>query len=286
MGRKTNIMHLYAWGAALLALWCVSSCNKTPFKPADPVYDMRFEVVCTPNTKSTEFPRDYGVWAYDSKSREAELEGVALIRQDALWAPEKEYKWEAAKSLDIYSAAPLSRAVFDEQSGVGFEHYSLSELQDLLYTEPLLNRRSVNSLGVVSLDFRSALSLVRFKAVSRCAATTQVTVKGLKINGTVQNGSFCSLPSPKWTLEGECTPLLSFEGSQIIPSDGCLLCEQRLIPQSAMMRLELSCDFVKDGIYVRDQVLSTTILLDLKPGKLYELNLGVYDNYDLKIEKI
>ena len=286
MRRKTTYTHIIAWGAALLAIWTVSSCNRDAYKPSDPVYDLRFEVVCAPNTKGGDSLEDYGVWAYDSKSRGAELEGATLVKQGSFWIPEQEYKWELTKSLDIYAAAPLSRASFNAESGVGFGHFTLGESQDLLYTEPLLNRVSVNTLGVVSLDFKSALSLVRFNVVSRCDQTTQITVKSLKINGTVQGGSFNSLPSPKWIPEGESAPLLCFEGSEAVPAEGCLLCEQRLIPQSSNLSLELVCDFLKSGILVRDQVLSATIFLNLRPGKLYELNLGVFDNYGLKIEKI
>lgn len=281
--------HICQFASGLLApaaLLLSSSCNRNEVKDYDISYDLCCEVICTPYTKAEDKNNDYCIWAYDSSTHEAELEAATLVRQGQYWCPQGGYLWESSKILDIYAAAPLSRARLDLESGVCFDSFSISEGVDPLYIEPLMGCRTTHSLGVVSLEFKSALSELRFYVQSNCSNDTQVAIKELAINGLAQSGSFRSLPLANWTTEGDKISLSSFSGSHSVSADRSIVCEQRIIPQSALAQIELVCDFTVNGVLIQNQILTVDYHLNSRPGKLYELCLSIYEDFSLKIEKI
>ena len=269
-----------------VAVLALSSCQRNSDAVSGTFYDLRFELARTPNTKLADAGDSYCVWAYDSSTRNPELEQAALVRQSVLWYPEQGYRWNAVKALDFYAASPCDLARLDPDSGICFESFSLPDAPDLLYIDPILNLRNIYSLGVVSLEFKSALSLLRVQVQSRCADGTRIEVKKLIVDGLALEGSFHSLPWAEWKVKGERGALTSFDGSHQVSEENAVLCEQRVIPQTAQMNFKLVCDFDIDGVLLRDQELSSSYMLSMRPGKLYELSLCVYENFSMKIEKI
>ncbi|MGN1212197.1 MAG: hypothetical protein ACI4TM_10965 [Candidatus Cryptobacteroides sp.] len=283
---KRHICYMASGLLAAAVLLLLSSCDRNKSKDYDTFCDLCFEVACTPFTKADDNDALYCLWACDSATLEPELGNVPLIRQGQYWYPQDEYRWNTSKALDIYAAAPYSKARFDLESGVCFDSYSLDENTDLFYIEPILGRRPTYSLGVVSLEFKSALSLIRFLVQSNCSSGNQVVVRKLTVNGLALEGSFHSLPVAGWNLEGNPLPLLSYDDSFAVMPDRDILCEQRVIPQASELEVELLCDFTVNGVLVKDQPLTAVYMLNMHPGKLYELCLCIYDDFSLKIFKI
>ena len=125
-----------------------------------------------------------------------------------IWSPEEDYFWPKGEILNFYAWYPYADAVnglsvTDENTaGAPTLTYSIpqkvEEQQDVM-TAVKLNQPQI--VGGVQLQFKHALSAVRFQSGSRLSQCTlhYIKLKGLKYKGTFQLGA------TGWTLENDTT---------------------------------------------------------------------------------
>lgn len=283
--RKVNVI---AFRMLMLLFFAASAvcCTEDLRDKKVQSFDLCFEVFTSPNTKAqTGEDNSYAVWAYDSNTRESILESMPLQRNNGLWYPVAQYDWKEGLALDFYAASPMGYARFDSEKGVCFDSYDISLGYDLLYVEPVLGWKAEQTMGLVSLTFKRAMSLVRVYLKEELPSSSVLLVKNLSVDGLKHKGSFCSLPEPHWTMEGESAPLLLWEGQLDSFEEQVPLCESYVLPQSVKLDFSLLCD-VRTGISLLDnQTLSASTEMVMRPGKLYELYLTVTEHLTLKIER-
>ena len=248
-------------------------------------YDLRFELATSPNTKSQEGSELPAVWALESRTGQPVIEAMPLQYDAGLWRPIESYSWKANYPLDFYAASPLAYASFDSEKGICFESYDTAMGYELLYTEPVLNRKAEQTMGFVSLTFKRPLSLLRIYLKQELQSSSGIRIKKLTLNGLGHKGSFSSLPQPLWTLEGEAEPYELWIGELESPASQVDLCESYVLPQSAQLDFTLLCDVWTGISTLQDQELSGSVYLKMSPGKLYELYLTVTEFLTLKVEK-
>lgn len=165
------------------------------------------------------------------------------------------------------------------------DSYDTAMGYELLYTEPVLNRKAEQTMGFVSLTFKRPLSLLRIYLKQELQSSSGIRIKKLTLNGLGHKGSFSSLPQPLWTLEGEAEPYELWIGELESPASQVDLCESYVLPQSAQLDFTLLCDVWTGVSSLKEQELSGTVYLNMSPGKLYELYLTVTEFLTLKVEK-
>ena len=248
-------------------------------------YDLRFELATSPNTKSQEGSELPAVWALESKTGQPVIEAMPLQYDAGLWRPVESYSWKANYPLDFYAASPLAYASFDSEKGICFESYDTAMGNELLYTEPVLEREAGQTLGLVSLTFQRPMSLLRIYIKQELLSSSGILIKSLTVDGLKHKGSFNSLPQPLWTLEGEAEPYELWVGELESPASQVDLCESYVLPQSARLDFTLLCDVWTGVSSLKDQELSGSVYLKMSPGKLYELYLTVTEFLTIKVEK-
>ena len=282
--RKVNVI---AFRMLMLLFFAASAlcCTEDLRDKKVQSFDLCFEVITSPNTKAQSADGNYAVWAYDSDSGAAIIESMPLQNKDGIWYPVAPYIWQEGHPLDFYAASPQGFARFDFDNGVCFDSYDSSMGYDLLYIEPIYAWRAEQTMGLVSLSFKRAMSLVRVYLREELSSSSVLLVKNLSVDGLKHKGSFCSLPEPHWTMEGESAPLLLWEGQLDSFDEQVPLCESYVLPQSVKLDFSLLCD-VRTGISLLDnQTLSASTEMIMRPGKLYELYLTVTEHLTLKIER-
>ncbi|MGM9792428.1 MAG: fimbrillin family protein [Candidatus Cryptobacteroides sp.] len=283
--RRENVI---AFRMLMLLIFAASAvcCTKDQRGKKVQSFDLCFDVFTSPNTKAqTGEDNSYAVWAYDSNSGESILESMPLQRKNGLWYPVAQYDWKEGLALDFYAASPMGYARFDSEKGVCFDSYDTSLGYDLLYVEPVLGWKAEQTMGLVSLTFKRAMSLVRIYLKEELPSSSSLFVKELSVDGLKHNGSFSSLPEPHWTMEGESAPLLLWEGQLDCPSEQTALCESYVLPQTAELDFTLLCDVRTSDSVLDNQKLSAKANIIMRPGKLYELYLTVTEHLTLKIER-
>lgn len=248
-------------------------------------YDLRFELATSPNTKSQEGSELPAVWTFESKTGEPVLEAMPLHSDDGLWRPAEPYSWKENCPLDFYAASPLGYASFDREKGICFNSYDSSLDYDLLYAEPVLEKKAEKTMGFVSLTFKRPVSLMRIYIKQELLDPSGILIKSLTVDGLKHKGSFVSLPQPRWSLEGEAESLVLWSGELESPVEQVELCESYVLPQNARLDFTLLCDVWPGVSSLREQELSGTIYLNMAPGKLYELYLTVTEYLTLKVDK-
>lgn len=143
---------------------------------------------------------------------------------DVLWAFGQNVMWPSKNqplSFSAYSPCDEQCAV-SQDKGVQWSTDVLQEQVDLLYSHVEVDRRGNVDGNVVHLPFSHALCQLRFRVKNRVDNTgaldplnrpDKITVNKITIDGVKHSGSFCSLPSPQWTLDDDKAPLPVFEGT-------------------------------------------------------------------------
>ena len=268
---------------AVLCLLLNVSCSKNSVQSGSREFPIRFEIAVSPNTKADD--GGYLVWAFDTGSGEACLDGVTLLQNGLLWEPSASFFWQEGQLLDIYAAAPVDRVSFDLSGGVCFDGYDLSEGLDLMYVDPIKGKDPRSTSGLVSLNFKRALGALRLTARCNLPAYASLHIKKVLVEGLACRGSFRSIPSAAWKIEGGFNTLTMFDGDFTVGTVSQVLGQMDVIPQESVFGVTLVCDITTGESVLRDQQLFCEADLLLGPGKICEYELSVTENLNLKIEK-
>ncbi|MGN0195057.1 MAG: hypothetical protein ACI4AE_01205 [Candidatus Cryptobacteroides sp.] len=259
------------------------SCSRNSLQSDIREFPIRFEIAVSPNTKAD--GGGYLVWAFDSESGDACLDGASLMQNGLLWEPSASFLWQEGQLLDIYAAAPVDRASFDLSGGVCFDGYDLSEGLDLMYVDPIKGKDPRSTSGLVSLNFKRALGTLRFTARCNLPAYASLHIRKVLVEGLACRASFRSIPSAAWKIEGGFNTLTMFDGDFTVGTVSQVIGQMDVIPQESVFGVTLVCDIATGESVLRDQQLFCESELLLGPGKICEYELSVTENLNLKIEK-
>lgn len=183
-------------------------------------------VVTTTNTL-----QDFKVWAF--AEGKPYMSDVTVDRTSNGWNYSPSMYWPAESSLNFYSYSPAIRtATASDDSNPDIPGFINGGSTDLLYAVNIGETREGSVAAPVQINFRHALSQVRFQARPRVAQAGQqaisVNVKALDLLGTNTVGSF-NFPTNSTTIGNQVTGQWSeqgtpaekriFEGSEMLNSD-------------------------------------------------------------------
>ena len=166
-------------------------------------------------------------WLPLSRAFSQEVQLTDSIRKiqvtDTLWVLEEMVMWpskEQILSVTAYSPHDEDCKV-DREKGVQWSTDVFEEQVDLLYAHKEKNRLGNVNNNILHIPFNHALCRVNFRVKNRVDNTgaldvfnrpDKITIKKIRIDGVKHRGSFCSLPSPVWTLDEDVQPLEIFDG--------------------------------------------------------------------------
>ena len=205
---------------------------------------------------------------------------MKVSKESSEWKPAEDRTWPDGKKLSFYAWHPYESdclSVTDENTvGAPTLTYSVPEkVEDQLDVMTAIKLNQSDGVGGTRLQFKHALSAVRFQSGSRLSQCTlhYVKLKGVKYKGTLKLGS------TDWTLEDE-TAEYSFniekdmDGTPDVPitagDQTLLLMPQAFEDENAELEVSMTV-----GIY--DYTLSAK-LKDItgawKPGKTYTYKIS------------
>ena len=224
----------------------------------------------------------FAVSAYtDPTGTPDQMYNMKVENVSSIWTPTEIYNWPKGKKLNFYAWHPYGADRLDvsdkNTAGAPTLTYTVPETvedqQDVM-TAVKLNQPEV--VGGVKLQFKHALSAVRFQSGSRLSQCTlhYVKLKGVKYKGTFQLGS------TGWTLRNDTTSYtfnlgVDMDGTPDVPitaGDQTLI----LMPQAfedENAELEVSMMVPNDGDFVFSAKLKD-ITDAWKPGKTYTYKIS------------
>ena len=285
IGRKGHMTILVA--ASLMFASCTVNQIDDPHDPKAIVFD----VAATPCTKADDsrqkYPEDvpFGVWAYDSDTQDSYLENSKVtMGEDNLWGLDNGAKWPDSQ-LDFYAYSPYGRALFSDEEGVIFKGYDIEEGHDLMYTDPIVSLNNNDSHGIVPIQFKRALSMVKISARATLLDYGQFKLKGLYIGDVVSEGDFQALPSPRWIPGQKKEEFCFFEGETILSEQAVAVGEALyMIPQASEVVFAVLCDVITGDVVLRDQTLKIRSSIRWNPGKIEAYVLKIDARLNLSVE--
>ena len=208
--------------------------------------------------------------------------------KDTLWAFADERIWPDKNQTISFSAfSPTdARCVVTKDKGVQWSTDILEEQVDLLYSHKEMSRKENIDENVVHMCFSHALSQVSFRVKNRVDNTgalepfnrpDKITIKRITIDGVKHSGSFCSLPSPTWTLDDDVQPLKIFEGTyQTAGTPEPIGTVWLMVPQKFNTTITVQFQYTTFANTTITQVLKTVPMkTTLEPGRAYTYTLSV-----------
>lgn len=287
---NTRRCHI-AW--LLAGLWLLAGAGCTVEVPEKETREtaLTFDPVLYATTKASagEYPEDlpFGVsaWEYNAgetwfgeKAAPFLVNSKVTEREDAVWMPNPEVFWPGKNQrLTFVAYSPYGAADYiDPVNGVTFANVDVRQDQtDLLYTDPAQDLSVSSSGGMVSLAFRHALCSVSFRVRCGDMGYENILLQELSMESLGCVGSFRSLPTPGWTVDGSRDRLVFFEGSLPLKSDsetvgGSLW----VIPQFAVARVKARIRYQYTfGSYADETITTSPLGIPLDPGRSYVFSL-------------
>ena len=225
----------------------------------------------------------FAVSAYTSISGTPDhMYNVKVSKVSSNWEPDGEYTWPEGKKLSFYAWHPYGDTdngltVTDENTtGAPTLTYSVPEkVEDQQDVMTAIKFNQSDGVGGTRLQFKHALSAIRFQSGSRLSQCTlhYVKLKGVKYKGTLQLGT------TDWTLENETAEYAfnletQMDGTPDVPitsgDQTLLLMPQAFEDENAELEVSMTV-----GIY--SYTLSAK-LKDItgawKPGKTYTYKIS------------
>lgn len=175
--------------------------------------------------------KDFKVWAFaDSKPY---MSDVTVNKQDGNWTYSPVQYWPANTELNFYSYSPaISTTTASDDTNPDIPDFVNGGRTDLLYAVNIGEKRTGASAAPVQINFRHAMSQVRFRVRPRVAAAGEqaiaVRVHALDLLGTNSVGSF-NFPTSttaigndvagKWTNAHTVADAGIFSGSEMLSTD-------------------------------------------------------------------
>lgn len=211
---------------------------------------------------------------------------------DTLWVLEEEILWPSRNQvLSVTAYSPHDEdCEVDREKGVQWSTDVLEEQVDLLYSHKERNRQGNVNNNIFHLPFNHALSRVSFYVKNRVDNNGAhdvfnrphlITVTNIVVEGVKHSGSFCSLPSPTWTLDDDVQTLEIFDGSFLTsgtpePIGNIWL----MVPQTFNTKIFVQFQYTTVEPTTITQRLGTVPLTaTIEPGRdyIYTLSVGIDD---------
>lgn len=211
---------------------------------------------------------------------------------DTLWVLEEEVLWPGRNQvLSVTAYSPHDEdCEVDREKGVQWSTDVLEEQVDLLYSHIDKNRKGNLNENIVHLPFSHALSRVSFYVKNRVDNTgaldvlnrpDKITVKKIFIDGVKHSGSFCSLPSPQWTLVDDVQPLEIYDGSYLTTGTPEPLGNVWLmIPQKFDTQIYVEFQYTTfANTTITQHIKTVPLTATIEPGRdyIYTLSVGIDD---------
>ena len=216
---------------------------------------------------------------------------------DTLWAFEEDVMWPSKNVvLSVTAFTPCEEECeVSREKGVQWSTDVLQEQVDLLYAHVAKNRKGNVNGNILHVPFNHALSRVSFRVKNRVDNTGahdalnrphKITVTNIIVEGVKHSGSFCSLPSPTWTVDDDMQTLEIFDGSFLTsgtpePIGNVWL----MVPQTFNTKVFVQFEYTTVEPTTITQRLGTVPLTaTIEPGRdyIYTLSVGIDDVLFLK----
>jgi len=196
------------------------------------------------------------------------------------WCTAEPARWPAGDSrLTFIGYAPYGAAAECCRSrGVVFAGVDTSGQQGcLLYTDPLADVSKFSNGGIVPIVFRHALCEIAFRAHRMAGAGEKIVVRRITMDAVHAKGDFSSLPEPRWTVAGERSAQLFFDGSAELGNTPRTVGDFRFaVPQrlETTVTVEFECTGA-DGRTERRSITTQPLKTSLEAGRRYTCTLSV-----------
>ena len=242
-----------------------------------------------------------GLWFPLSRAFSQEVPLTDSIRKvqvkDTLWIMEEEVMWPAKNVvLSVTAFTPCEEECeVSRDKGVQWSTDVLKEQVDLLYAHKERDRMGNVNNNILHLPFNHALSRISFRVKNRVDNTgaldalnrpDKITVKKISIDGVKHSGSFCSLPTPTWTLDDDMQPLVIYEGAHITSG----VPEQLgniwlMVPQTFNTNVFVEFQYTTfANTTITQHIRTVPLTATIEPGRdyIYTLSVGIDDVLFLK----
>ena len=286
---KKRVIHMILAAAVLISGGCTSNLVYEIDQPRE----LQFNVTLNPYTKAVEdlsHPSDipFGVWSFDQDGAACLNDEKVNYKEEGKWIPEKQKMWnEEVDEMEFIAYSPYGKAVYEKDKGIRFLEYDIDEGIDLLYSEPLIRQKKDDSQSVIQISLMRALAMVRFKVRSVVPEYAEIVVKRVDVKGVRAVGDFQSLPEPYWTNLSSLRDFCFYDdggievGGEAKPVGDCMY----LIPQISDVNIDVLCDIITGDIVLRDQVLSSSFMMQCRPGKISSYMIKIDGALNVSVEK-
>lgn len=203
--------------------------------------------------------------------------------KDTMWIVSHSTLWPSAEeSLTFLAYSPFSAACScDTQNGVKYTADILKEQVDLLYTQPITDRHKVNHGWVVPAKFQHAFCQIEFAAKHRVSRNEKIIVRRISIDNVCRQGTFTSLPEPRWSYGNLSASIEFFNGAKEITGTISDIGKKWfIIPHYLNTKVTVEYDYTTPGGNIISHKLQTKhVQAMLEPGKkyTYTLSIGIDD---------
>lgn len=219
-------------------------------------------------------------WESDWAEGKSFLVDEKVVPQGERWLPQSNCNWpHVGMTLTCIAYSPYGAASgCNFTDGVVFSGVDVRKNQaDLLYTDPVEDAHKGAYGGVVALPFKHALGSISIKVKNLVEDSDRIVVKKVKLLQAVQKGSFRSLPSAQWTLEGEPEEIVFYNGEfESTQAPGKLGEKLFIIPQTLATCFEV--DFIyytAAGTYITQTLRTRDVGTLIEQGRNYTYTLSV-----------
>lgn len=220
-------------------------------------------------------------WEYGGTHAEVLVDNQEVAWNGSEWNTAEPCKWPNQKKITVAAYSPAdAQAEFSATSGVVFNNVDVLDEKswELMWAGPVCDKDHAACGGVINLPFTSALCSVQFSVIPHLPEHVSVKVRSLTMEQLRHQGSFVSLPTPSWSVSGECYTQSFFEGAEVVgPGKTRLLDTPRwLMPQMAKVKIRLVCDFLYEDATLPDQTFEIEKDALWEAGKQYAYTLKIY----------
>lgn len=232
-----------------------TSCSDNNSDGPDTGYTITFNASAPRSNRAvvtTNTLKDFKVWAFTDG--QPYMSDVTVDRTDNGWTYSPSKYWPVNKALNFYSYSPaITTTTASDASNPDIPGFVNSGSTDLLYAVNIGEVRGASNPAPVQINFRHALSQVRFQARPRVAKdgeqSISVKVHALDLLGTYSVGSF-NFPTSTTGIGNKVTGEWN---SQATPAD------MQIYKGGMMLSTDTPAELLSTGyIFAIPQVLPTS----------------------------